>query len=263
MLTPYPGTVDFERWERDLGSDAATVGGIPITRHWLIPQVDRPKAYAAHPVMSPDEIRRRTQAVWDNFYALPRDLATIAHDRDVEGPARVRAQLEVISTDVCQYRDCDRFRATHTIGPCRPLDGGAGPPALYRSPDSAPRSAPNQTTSRTRGEPLTVKVTSRGSPCAGRYRFSRRGLPWKQSWATSHAWPPGVAVWGLTLQKDSTHEATSGRNSRIRSTTPDARHEHLRPWLHPNRWGRQRVCGNAAQWVRECSTSPSGSYRRS
>ena len=72
MLTPYPGTVDFERWERELGSDAATVGGIPITRHWLIPQVDRPKAYAAHPVMSPDEIRRRTQAVWDHFYSLPR-----------------------------------------------------------------------------------------------------------------------------------------------------------------------------------------------
>ena len=72
MLTPYPGTIDFEKWERDLGADPATVGGIPITRHWLIPQVDRPKAYADHPVMSPDEIRQRTQAVWDHFYALPR-----------------------------------------------------------------------------------------------------------------------------------------------------------------------------------------------
>jgi hypothetical protein len=72
MLTPYPGTIDFEKWERELGGDAATVSGIPITRHWLIPQADRPKAYAAHPVMSPDEIRRRTQAVWDHFYALPR-----------------------------------------------------------------------------------------------------------------------------------------------------------------------------------------------
>ena len=72
MLTPYPGTVDFERWERKLGADAATVSGIPVTRHWLIPQADRPKAYAPHPVMSPDEIRRRTQAVWDHFYALPR-----------------------------------------------------------------------------------------------------------------------------------------------------------------------------------------------
>jgi hypothetical protein len=41
MLTPYPGTVDFERWEREVGGDATTVSGIPVTRHWLIPQADR------------------------------------------------------------------------------------------------------------------------------------------------------------------------------------------------------------------------------
>ncbi len=72
MLTPYPGTVDFEAWEKKLGGDAAQVGGIPITRHWLIPQALRPKVYAPHPVMTPDEIRQRTQAVWDRFYSLPR-----------------------------------------------------------------------------------------------------------------------------------------------------------------------------------------------
>jgi len=27
--------------------------------------------YTPHPVMSPDEIRARTQAVWDQFYSLP------------------------------------------------------------------------------------------------------------------------------------------------------------------------------------------------
>jgi radical SAM superfamily enzyme YgiQ (UPF0313 family) len=72
MLTPYPGTVDFEAWEKKVGTAADRVGGIPVTRHWLIPQAQRPKVYAAHPVMSPDEIRRRTQAVWDRFYSLPR-----------------------------------------------------------------------------------------------------------------------------------------------------------------------------------------------
>ena len=72
MLTPYPGTVDFEAWEKRLGPMAARVGGVPITRHWLIPQDQRPKVYAPHPVMSPDEIRRRTQAVWDEFYSLRR-----------------------------------------------------------------------------------------------------------------------------------------------------------------------------------------------
>jgi len=72
MLTPYPGTVDFESWEKSVGQDAARVAGIPITRHWLIPQANRPKVYAPHPVMSPDEIRRRTQAVWDRFYSIRR-----------------------------------------------------------------------------------------------------------------------------------------------------------------------------------------------
>ncbi len=45
MLTPFPGTVDFAKWElaeaKKKGSDA--VDGIPITRHWLIPQARRPK----------------------------------------------------------------------------------------------------------------------------------------------------------------------------------------------------------------------------
>jgi radical SAM superfamily enzyme YgiQ (UPF0313 family) len=72
MLTPYPGTVDFESWEKKVGDGAARVGGIPITRHWLIPQAQRPKVYAPHPVMTPDEIRARTQAVWDRFYSLRR-----------------------------------------------------------------------------------------------------------------------------------------------------------------------------------------------
>ena len=72
MLTPYPGTVDFEAWEKRVGAGAARVGGIPITRHWLIPQAQRPKVYAPHPVMAPDEIRARTQAVWDRFYSLRR-----------------------------------------------------------------------------------------------------------------------------------------------------------------------------------------------
>jgi len=62
----------WRTWEKRLGLDAPQVGGVPITRHWLIPQNKRPKVYAPHPVMSPDEIRARTQAVWDEFYSLRR-----------------------------------------------------------------------------------------------------------------------------------------------------------------------------------------------
>ena len=72
MLTPYPGTLDFAAWEKNLGEDATRIAGVPVTRHWLIPQAQRPKVYAPHPVMSADEIRARTQAVWDRFYSLSR-----------------------------------------------------------------------------------------------------------------------------------------------------------------------------------------------
>jgi len=71
MLTPFPGTLDFLAWEKSLGTEPPQIGGVPITRHWLIPQSRRPKVYMDHPVMDPDEIRQRTQAVWDQFYSLP------------------------------------------------------------------------------------------------------------------------------------------------------------------------------------------------
>jgi radical SAM superfamily enzyme YgiQ (UPF0313 family) len=70
MLTPFPGTVDFQRWEEEMSKDETRIAGIPITRHWLIPQAQRPKVYSPHPVMSAEEIRVRTQAVWDDFYSL-------------------------------------------------------------------------------------------------------------------------------------------------------------------------------------------------
>jgi radical SAM superfamily enzyme YgiQ (UPF0313 family) len=72
MLTPYPGTIDFQAWEKSLGPEATRIAGIPVTRHWLIPQAHRPKVYTPHPVMTADEIRTRTQAVWDQFYSLRR-----------------------------------------------------------------------------------------------------------------------------------------------------------------------------------------------
>jgi len=70
MLTPYPGTLDFAAWEKSLGSEPQRVDGIPVNRHWLIPQDRRPKVYVEHPVMSADEIKQRTQRVWDQFYSF-------------------------------------------------------------------------------------------------------------------------------------------------------------------------------------------------
>jgi radical SAM superfamily enzyme YgiQ (UPF0313 family) len=70
MLTPFPGTIDFARWERD-AANGPTVNGVPLTRYWLIPSSQRPRLYSPHPVMSAEEIRSGTQRVWDSFYALP------------------------------------------------------------------------------------------------------------------------------------------------------------------------------------------------
>jgi radical SAM superfamily enzyme YgiQ (UPF0313 family) len=69
-FTLFPGTVDFEKWEKDHEKTCPTVNGVPVTRHWLIPPLDRPKLYVPHPSMSVDEIRERTQEVWSSFYSL-------------------------------------------------------------------------------------------------------------------------------------------------------------------------------------------------
>jgi radical SAM superfamily enzyme YgiQ (UPF0313 family) len=71
MLTPFPGTLDFEKWEKSHGEQPPAVDGVPLTRHWLIPAAKRPKYYMPHPTMSQDEVRERTQKVWDQFYRLP------------------------------------------------------------------------------------------------------------------------------------------------------------------------------------------------
>jgi radical SAM superfamily enzyme YgiQ (UPF0313 family) len=70
MMTPFPGTVDYKRWEDGLGSNPPLIAGVPITRRWLIPQAQRPKLFTPHPVMPQDEIRRRTQEVWDSYYSF-------------------------------------------------------------------------------------------------------------------------------------------------------------------------------------------------
>ena len=69
MLQPLPGTVDFAKWERE-AADVPSVDGVPLTRYWLIPPDRRPRVYSPHPRMTADELRSRTQDVWDRFYAL-------------------------------------------------------------------------------------------------------------------------------------------------------------------------------------------------
>jgi hypothetical protein len=54
-----------------MAEDPTRVAGIPLTRHWLIPEAQRPKMiYSSHPLMSAAEIQARTQATWDLFYSF-------------------------------------------------------------------------------------------------------------------------------------------------------------------------------------------------
>ncbi|HEX8713299.1 MAG TPA: radical SAM protein [Terracidiphilus sp.] len=72
MMTPFPGTVDFNRWEKEQSVSPTMVGDVPVTRYWLVPAELRPRMYTQHPTMSSDEIRERTQRVWDEFYSWNR-----------------------------------------------------------------------------------------------------------------------------------------------------------------------------------------------
>jgi hypothetical protein len=69
LLTPFPGTLDFDKWAKEQAPLSKAVDGVPITSHWLIPEDRRPKIYVPHPTMDAEEIRDRTQGVWDEFYS--------------------------------------------------------------------------------------------------------------------------------------------------------------------------------------------------
>ena len=44
--------------------------GNPLTPYWLIPAHKRPKMFMPHPTMNSEEMRARTQRVWDRFYSV-------------------------------------------------------------------------------------------------------------------------------------------------------------------------------------------------
>jgi len=71
LLTPFPGTVDFEKWAAIPENQSRQVDGISVTQHWLIPEHKRPKLFVDHPTMPLEEIRNRTQGAWDRFYSWP------------------------------------------------------------------------------------------------------------------------------------------------------------------------------------------------
>ncbi len=152
MLTPYPGTIDFQTWEKSLGPKAANIAGIPVTRHWLIPQAHRPKVYTPHPVMTPDEIRSRTQAVWDRFYSLPRIWARSRCTRTLKARlafvliSKLYRQMYAntgIATDSARVNRANRW-ARLIARPCRRLFAAQPLPGLVARPVPSIASEPGR-----------------------------------------------------------------------------------------------------------------------
>ena len=128
LLQPFPGTVDFERWERSQ-VDPPTIDNIPITRHWLLPESRRPKIYMPHPSLKPEEIRAYTQQVWDRFYSLPAIWKRARCVRSLKGRlafmliSKLYRQMYAntgIATDSARHARANRM-ARWIARPCRRL----------------------------------------------------------------------------------------------------------------------------------------------
>ena len=136
MLTPFPGTIDFDRWEKKMNEDPILVEGTPITRYWLIPASIRPKMFSPHETMSTDEIRERTQGVWDNFYSLPGDLEKVEMREESARTAGVSVHLQALSADVRENRYFYRQCAPSKGNPHGAFAGDPLPQALRRETDA-------------------------------------------------------------------------------------------------------------------------------
>jgi radical SAM superfamily enzyme YgiQ (UPF0313 family) len=124
MMTPFPGTVDFGRWEKEQAKNPTMVGDVPITRYWLIPTEVRPKMFTPHPTMSSDEISERTQKVWDSFYNWGA-IWQRSPARRTCAPHRVHVPLEALPADVCRDRHLHRQRPPQEVEALGSLDGEA------------------------------------------------------------------------------------------------------------------------------------------
>ena len=136
MMTPFPGTVDFNRWEKEQAKSPTLVDGVPITRYWLIPIAVRPKMFTPHPSMSSDEIRERTQRVWDRFYTFPAIWERSACTPDAEGADSVRVSVKALSADVRRHRHLYGQRPAQEGQKDCAVDGAAVPQAVSGEGDA-------------------------------------------------------------------------------------------------------------------------------
>ena len=143
MLTPLPGTVDFERWEKEAKSNGHSAEGVPGTRYWLLnPTEGKTKVHVPHPTMSEEEISRGTQQAWNRFYRLPaiwqraRCMKSLRHRLAFVLASKLYRQMYAetgITTD--SARISRATRAARWMGkPCRRLFAAKPMPELQAPP---------------------------------------------------------------------------------------------------------------------------------
>jgi radical SAM superfamily enzyme YgiQ (UPF0313 family) len=142
MLTPFCGTVDFERWEKSFGGNVPIVAGTPITRYWLIPPELRPKMFMPHPTMNSEEMRGLTQGVWDRFYSFSAVWKRSNCTPDLRARlafifiSKLYRQMYAstgITTDSARRNRANKW-ARLIAGPCRRLFQGKPMPGLQAPP---------------------------------------------------------------------------------------------------------------------------------
>ena len=133
------------------------VGDVPITRYWLIPTEVRPKMFTPHPSMSSDEIRERTQRVWDRFYNWSAIWQRSACTPDSARADRVHFPLQTLPADVCGHGNFDGQRAPQEVEELGAMDCEAVQEAVPGQADAG----------------IAVAGVARGSRC-GRCFFGDR-----------------------------------------------------------------------------------------
>ena len=136
MLTPFPGTLDFQRGKRRQDGNAQKIDGVPVTRHWLIPKHLRPKVYTPHPMMSADEIRQPHAGRVGRVLPLAARLAARQVREVAEVADRVRDDLETLPADVRQHRHLDRQRPLEPGAPHDAADRQAAGQDVRRPADA-------------------------------------------------------------------------------------------------------------------------------
>ena len=176
MLTPYPGTVDFERWEKDMGEAVPRVGGIP----GLAALVDSPGAAAQGLHAAPGDGSRRDPA--PHAGGVGRVLLAAAHLAALpggalsEGAPGLLAHLEAVPADVREHRDRHRLGPTRAVGQTRTSHGESLPALVHRSARCSISRCLRPQLRRLRSSRGQRELTSccRVTPCSGHSGLQRR-----------------------------------------------------------------------------------------